>query len=301
MGRRRASATISLFSFQDIITSTTAILILIMLLLALQLSQRQQTAAASDLGATIRTLERMAEEQAAIAAQLRKQLAAAQAAAGQRRPREEYEQAALDATARLDRARLEREEAEQLARLAERLQLESEARLAAREADRELLDKCARQLAEDSAAADRLDQENAAEKQRQAKRRQEMDERPSSGTELVFNRPQDSAQRPWLVELSGDGVVVVLLGTNSPERLGASWAAGSALAAWCDRLQPGGDYCLVLMRPSAAPEFVDAVEARFKDAGISYGIDFIGENQTVRDGTSPPSLTGPEREKPDGP
>lgn len=301
MGRRRASATISLFSFQDIITSTTAILILIMLLLALQLSQRQQTAAASDLGATIRKLERMAEEQAAIAAQLRRQLAAAQAASGERRPREEYEQAARDAMARLDRVRLEREDAEKLERVAERRRLESEARLAAREADRELLDKSAHQLAEDSAAAERLHRENAVEKERQAKRRQEMDERPSSGTELVFNRPEDSAQRPWLVELSGDGVVVVLLGTNAPEPLGASWAAGSPLGAWCDRLQPGGDYCLVLMRPSAAPELMDAVEARFKEAGVSYGIDFIGDNQTVRDGTSPSSPPGPGKEKPDGP
>jgi hypothetical protein len=301
MGRRSAVTTVSLFSFQDIITSTTAILILIMLLLALQLSQRQQAAAVSDLGATVRTLDKMAEEQAAIVAHLRKQLAAAQAAAGERRPREEYEQAARDATARLDRVRLEREDAEQLARLAERRRLESEARLAAREADRELVDKSARQLAEDSVTADRLDRENAAEKQRQAKRRQEMDERPSSGTELVFNRPQDSAQRPWLVELSGNGVVVVQLGTNAPEPLGASWAAGSPLAAWCERLHPAGDYCLLLMRPSAAPEFLDAVETRLKEAGISYGIDFIGENQTVRDGTSPSGTPGPGKEKPDGP
>lgn len=301
MGRRKAVTTISLFSFQDIITATTAILILIMLLLALQLSQRQQSAAVSDLGETIRALERIAEEQAAIVAQLRKQLSAAQVAAGERRPREEYEQAARDATDRLDRARLEREDAEQLARLAERQRLESEARLAAQEGDRELLDKSVRQLVEDSAAADRLDHENSAEKQRQTKRRQEMDERPSSGTELVFNRPQDSAQRPWLVELSGDGVVVVLLGTNASEILGASWAAGSPLAAWCERLEPAGDYCLVLMRPSAAPELLDAVEARFKEAGISYGLDFIGENQTVRDGTRPSGVPAPGKEKPDGP
>lgn len=288
MGRKTSGSAFSLFSFQDIITSVTAILILIMLLLALELTRQRSTAAAGDPGATQKRLERIAADLEASVARLQDAVAAAREAEWDRRPREEWEQLARQATERLDVARLRRDDADSTLRAAERVRVEAESRLAAREADRNLLEKLQRRVAEDQTEADRLEQENDAERDRQAKRRQEIEERPKSGTELVFNRPADASRKPWLVELSSEGVVVVLLGTNSRESLGAALNPGGPFAAWITRLQPAGDYCLLLMRPSASPTLLHDVESALSSESIPYGIDFIGEDQVVMDGSAPP-------------
>ncbi len=69
MGRRRKSEyAISLFSFQDIITSVSGILLLVVLLLALELSQRTISTAAE--GGYRTTASQIRKEQARIAAEL---------------------------------------------------------------------------------------------------------------------------------------------------------------------------------------------------------------------------------------
>lgn len=287
MGRKTSGSAFSLFSFQDIITSVTAILILIMLLLALELARQQATAAAGDPGATRERLERIAADLEANVARLQEDLAAAREAEWDRRPRDEWQHLARQATERLDLARLRRDDAASTLRAAERARLEAESRLAARDDDKKRLETLRGRVAEDQAEADRLERENAAERDRQAKRRQEIEERPKSGTELVFNRPADASRRPWLVELSSDGIVVVLLGTNSRESLGAASTAGGPFTKWLSRLQPLGDYCLLLMRPSASSVLLDDVESQLNAAGVAYGIDFIGEDQVVLDGSVP--------------
>lgn len=286
MGRRKSSSAFSLFSFQDIITSVTAILILIMLLLAIELAQKRERKAATDPRVTRRGMEKVAEELEASVARLREDIAAAQLTQASYRTREQLERDLQQATDRLDQARLQRDDAMQTLRTAERARLAADANLASREADREEVRKLATSVAENRPEADRLEQANAIERERQARRRQEIEDRPKSGTQLVFNRPADSSRRPWLVELSSEGVVGVMLGSNTREVFGPSAVAGGPLDAWIARLQPVGDYCLLLMRPSAEPMLLDDVESKLEKAGIQYGIDFIGEDQMVRDGSS---------------
>lgn len=286
MGRRKPAAAFSLFSFQDIITSVTAILILVMLLLAVELTRKRQGKAAADPGVTRRKLEKVVEELEATAARIREDIAAAHLAEASYQTREQLELQLQQSTDRLDQARLQRDDALKTLRIAERARVEAEAALASRDADRELVQSLTANVAEDRAEADQLERENASERQRQARRRQEVEDRPKSGTQLVFNRPADSSRRPWLVELSSEGVVAVMLGTNNREMFGDPAAADGPLAAWISGLQPAGDYCLLLIRPSAGATLLDDVESKLVRAGVQYGLDFIGEDQVVRDGSA---------------
>lgn len=292
MARRKSSSAFSLFSFQDIITSVTAILILIMLLLAVELTQKRESKAAVDPGETRRKLEKVAEDLESSAAQMRQEMLVAQSDEASYATREQLEQRLKQATDRLDQARLQRDDALKTQSAAGRARADAEAKLVSRQADREHIQKLATSVAENKSEADRLEKANAAEQERQARRRQEIEDRPKSGTQLVFNRPADTSRRPWLVELSADGVVVVMLGTNVREVLGISAAADGSLDAFVARLQPVGDYCLLLMRPSAESMLLDDVEVRLQKAGIQYGIDFIGEDQAVRDGSAEAAATG---------
>lgn len=284
MARRASVSAFSLFSFQDIITSVTAILILIMLLLAVELSQKQQAKTAADPGATRRKLVRIAEDLETSVSRLRKAVAAAQFEQSTARPRDQLESELQQVIERLDQARVQRDDAMNTLQIAERARGESEAKLAARDDQREQLAALAVSASRDQAEADRLEEQSAKEKDRQSRRRQEVEKRSKSGTQLVFNRPAASSSRPWLVELSSDGVVAVMLGTNTREVLGDPQPSGR-LDAWVARLQPAGDYCLVLTRPSAPATLLDEVEAKLAAAGIDYGIDFIGEDQVVWDGS----------------
>ena len=147
------------------------------------------------------------------------------------------------------------------------------------------------QLADYSREAETLNESNLREQERQEKRKREIAGTPRSGTELVFNPPADSDRRAWLVELSGDGVTVLLLGGGRTEKLGRDSEAGTAFDRWLSELSTDGDYCLLLVRPSASDDVEQGVQQRLNDAGIRFGIDLIGEDQTVRDGSQ---TTAPE-------
>jgi hypothetical protein len=292
VGRKKSSNAFSLFSFQDIITSVTAILILIMLLLAVDLTQKRQSKAAVDPGATRRKLEKCAEELEAAAAQMREQIAAAQRADVIFQTRNQLERQLKQATDRLDQATLQRDDALGTFRAAKRARVDAEATLASRADQRNQVRELTASVAENRCDADRLEKANAIERERQARRKQEIEYRPKSGTQLVFNRPADSSRRPWLVELSSEGVVGLMLGTNTRDVFGPSAVVNGLLDAWIARLHPVGDYCLLLMRPSAEPTLLDDVESKLEKAGIQYGIDFIGEDQVVRDGSAEAAAAG---------
>lgn len=281
--RRRSAAAFSLFSFQDIITSVTAILILLVLILSLELVTRRQEAAAAtpavsrtalvEVAATLKALvEKLAaavpsDEPRAVVRRTQRELerdlhviedqarqtaAAAEAARGiENRARA----LAAAAVARLDQARLIRQDVDEMKEQAARV------------------DKEAAKLAVD----------NEREADRLTRKQKELVETPSAGAELVFNAPEQSDTQAWIVEVSGDGLSVVKLGTNERRELGAGLGAGSAAAKWLAELSRGGDHALILVRPSGADD-VEEIREVLSGAGISFGIDFIGEDQVVRDG-----------------
>jgi len=286
MGRRKPSAAFSLFSFQDIITSVTAILVLVMLLLTIELVTRRRQQAISDPDSTHRQIKATVTRLESLASQLRDEVAARRA----QRPNRSQE------AARQDLARVQADLVATKRRLEETLRTqeavaraltELEAKDAERTAERESLAQLERQLAKDREEADRLEAANRKEEDRQEKRKREIADTPRSGTELVFNPPADSDRRAWLVELSVDGAAVVLLGGDRNQKLGSDTGADSTVARWIATLTTEGDYCLLLVRPSATTNLSNELEQRLNDAGIKFGIDLIGEEQTVRDGSKP--------------
>jgi len=288
MGRRKPSAAFSLFSFQDIITSVTAILILVMLLLSIELVTRRRQQAATDPDVTRRQMTATAENLESLVAGLRLEVTARRA----KRSTRTREQAAREFTrvqAELDATRGHLDETTQTRAAVTRLHAGAQAVASANAANDIRLAQLERQMNDDRQQADQIEEANRKETDRQSKRKREIGDAPRSGTELVYNPQANSDGRAWLVELSAAGITAVLLGGDRTEQLGAGISEGSLAASWIDKLVPDGDYCLLLVRPSASNSLEAEVSQRLRDAGIRYGIDLIGEDQAVRDGskTSP--------------
>lgn len=281
--RRRSTAAFSLFSFQDIITSVTAILILLVLILALELLNRRQEAAAAD-----STVSRAALEQAAVTLEaLVRQLAAivptdeprplvgrtpGELARDVRVVEDQSRQAAADAqVARAVEVRARALAADAVARLAEARTI------------RDAADRMKEDVARVDEEATQLALANQREADRLARKREELVQQPVPGAELVFNAPKDSDTQAWIVEVSIDGLTVVKLGSNQRRPLGAGVGPGSAAAGWLSKLDASRDHVLILVRPSGV-DGVDDIREALTEAGIPFGIDFIAEDQVIRDG-----------------
>lgn len=284
MGRRKHAAAFSLFSFQDIITSVTAILILVMILLTIELVTRRRSEAVDDLGVTSEQIAAASVHLESLAGKLHEEVDARRAGRTIR----------TLAAARIELARMERELSATSARLTETRRVRDVVSAKARDAEgiAAANAKAAESLASlltatesDMREAERLEKANAIEKERQEARRSEIGDSPRVGTELVFHPLADSSRRAWLVELSGAGVTAVLLGGDRSERFQPDAEAGSGFPRWVGMLDSMKDYCLLLVRPSATDMLESEVERTLIDAGIRYGIDFIGEEQAVRDGS----------------
>ena len=284
MGRRKPAAAFSLFSFQDIITSVTAILILVMLLLTIELVTRRRAQTAADPEATRRQIDATVARLAAVAERLRDDVAERRAERPNRSQEAARRELAL-VTTDLDSARRRLDETRRTREAVNRLLAAAEETATTTAKDVEALTRLTKEVEDDKAEADRLETANRTEQDRQAKRAQETAGKPRTATELVFNQPAESDRRAWLVELSGDGTTAVLLGGGRTERFGRDVAA---LARWVAELKTDGDYCLLLVRPSAEDALEADIERRLQDADIRFGIELIGEDQTVRDGSPRP-------------
>lgn len=290
MGRRKPAAAFSLFSFQDIVTSVTAILILVMLLLSVELISRRRSEAASDPAVTRRDMTSTVERLESQAATLREDLAARRSR-GPARTVAMAERQLARVREELEASRRHLAETTVTRRAAAQLLAEKEALAAAHAGDAEEITRLEQESVESKARADALEEANTKEADRQDRRKQEIADGERAGTELVFSTPANSDRRAWLVELSRDGITALLLGSGRTERLGVDAGAGSRFATWCGGLTPQGDYCLLLERPSAADQLRTDAEERLKDRSIPFGIELVGEDQTVRDGSSQPAAT----------
>jgi hypothetical protein len=281
--RRRAGAAFSLFSFQDIITSVTAILILMVLILALELLTRRQEAAAAD-----PTVSRACLQQAAAALEALIVKLAAVMPPDDPRPLARRTRSELERDVRIveDQARQAAADAETARAVEGRARAMAAAAVARLETAREVREDVDRMMEEAARVAEEatsLALDNEKEAERLARKREELVEQPSPGAELVFNAPKDSDNQAWIVEVSSDGLTVVKLGTNQRRQLGAAFNAGSAVAAWLAELDPGRDHLLILVRPSGVDRVLDVRDV-VDDAAVRYGVDLIGEDQVVRDG-----------------
>lgn len=284
MSRRRSSGpAFSLFSFQDIITSVTAILILLVLILALELVARRHDEAAADQDASRSALRQSAAALEGLVAQLTTLVPT-----DETRPLAERTQSELERDVRVieDQVRQAAAAAESAQAVEDRaraLAAKAEAKLAGVQDLQDEVSRTREEAALLDDEADKLALDNAKEAERIAQRRDELSEQPTPGAELVFNAPKDSNSQAWIVEVSIDGLVVVKLGTNERRVLGAATGPGSAVDEWVAELVPDRDHALVLVRPSGIDGSGD-IRGTLSEAGVSFGIDFIGEGQVVRDG-----------------
>lgn len=285
MSRRNRQAAFSLFSFQDIVTSVTAILILIVLILSLELLERTQAAAAVSSGVTraglveiIAGLEHLAAE---LEATVPGEAGLAPLAA---KTVSELERDARIVEAQAEQAVAEASASKTIECRAAGLAAEARGQLHARQAMVGRIDAIRKEAVDADAETRRWALENEKERDRLAKRQQELAQQPKAGTQLVFNVPPHSTKQPWLVEVAADGVATVRLGSNERRGLGAEKGAESAVGAWVRSLQPASDYALILVRPSGIESYQD-VRKLLDGQKIDIGIDFIGEDQVVRDGS----------------
>lgn len=279
MSRRGRSkgAAISLFSFQDIITSVTAIMILLVLILTLELisSTRQRGVAAEDrrvasgLRASVDAMERDV-------ATLRSELATLQAAATR-----SAAFSAADTRSREHKAAARaRELAEEVALLDSRLRTASAAR---RRVEADLLaagpvrpEDSADHVAALEQRVDAMEAANRAEDERQRQAR--ADTSPSNvAASLVFNTPPGELLVPRLVEVSAAGLATVEPDGRQPRRFRGP---GRDFEAWLEALDSTAEYVVVILRPSGVRRYDEVVEA-VRQADVGVGAELVGEATAV--------------------
>jgi hypothetical protein len=260
VARGQSGAPVSFFAFQDIITAVSGILIIVVLLLTLELVEQREVEAApagrpADVSAELAAAE---AERDSLKAELADEAAAVKAAAGASAGELRSQSAAL----RTEIERLGGEVAKAEARKAELTAAEKAVEVRRFDA--------AETLARAEQAGRKADE--LRRQIEEAKR----DDRP------VFSLPRGFNKAGWLAVLGGSSVEAAPIGrTTRPTRIaGPDGATGSADAflRWAD--EHDGDYFLLLVRPSGA-EIFKPVDDAFREKGVSYGFDAVGEGQIV--------------------
>lgn len=257
--RRGSGPTISLFSFQDIITSVMGILLFVALLLALQLvhaAVRVQEAEETEPAAEeIPHLER---KKAELEEELRRMMQASQ----------DYGEISLEGVAAL-RRHVE-ELAERLREIEERTEKEfSRGNKEMRAGSDEIssLQKINEQLDQDLARVD-------AQLHRVGKMK-----------ELTFTMSGFESSNRYVLDLGRDAWRITRLSpTGEPAPLGrwtgSTAARKSEALRWCDQ-RGAGDYVFLLVRPSAMQEAKEILD-RLRGRGIPRGFEPLGEDQQFR-------------------
>lgn len=278
--RRQRRTPLSLFAFQDIITSVTAIMILLVLILTLEFVTRAQWRG-------------VATEDRRVARDLRETVAALQSRANDLRAEQEKAGKKARRAAGLSlaeiRSRLaEAERAVQLlsgenAALAARVRA---ARVEQRTAERQVVDAKAttaavmaiHAAAMDTRAAE-LEEANRRERHRQDQSRRA--DETHADTTLVFNRDPDNSRSPILVEVAADGITV--LAGQSCDRQQFAWGAGRPSAdfrSWVTGLNAETEYVVIMLRASGI-NYLETVRDTVASAGLGLGLELIGESMRV--------------------
>jgi hypothetical protein len=263
--RGRAAPPISLFSFQDIITSVAGIIILMTLMLAMELLQRKLSGTPSDVSVLV--------------APLRQQLAAATQERERLKTRLEQQAADAQQLVAASPQRLEQEQAaaEELAR---RLEQELQA-LTPQEQE-------AKRRVEQARSADAA---QIAERQRLAELREKIQEQKDETQRLrqqnriIYNPAPGNSKAAWLVDLSADRLQAAALGKTAPPQVFAGVSATARIRSfleWAKLRDAGREYFVLLVRPSAVTAF-DEVYKELRAAGFDIGFDCIAADVSVID------------------
>jgi len=272
----RTNATISLFSFQDIITGVTAIVLLLTLLLLLELISRKATA-------SLRASSTAATELIALT----------EAMAGAPPPAVAFDGVpSAEAVRRLidRRTRAATREKEVLSdRLQEVLDRANTTRATLEESRTMLGNEIARanSVIAMQKEADRFRdqlaklQADAASLQRQLADTEARATMPAGSPELKFRAADEAQLGSWLVVLGEAKVTAMPVGTGQSLR----WTGTEAAEEFTNWLTTGlgvprPRHCVVLIRPSGISLY-EPVRNAIETAGIAIGTEAIGEKQQV--------------------
>lgn len=268
MGRKKKGGpAISLFAFQDIITSVTGIMLLVTMMLALELVRRKAKAAPVQTERTSQSLdEAVAANQRAIQS-LEQDLA-------KDLPLPEFD----DATMRRKIEELKRTNA-----IAAQQAAEMDRR---RSAVEEMQDQVA-----DSAVSAPTPEQVAANRERLTTAERELEELRRSNR-IIFNRPVGESKSPWIIEVDSSGLRVAEVGVAAPPQ---SFTDPSELADWASGKAVGAVYFVILLKPSGIPLF-DPLKQDLESLRFEIGYDLIDESQQAISPETGAGTSGSQRQ-----
>lgn len=259
MGRRSSSPPISLFSFQDIITSVTGIMILVTLMLGLELIQRTVNAPPQKTAEITTAMETAVENVVEEIEDLKQQLAATQ--------QDVMELAGIDPE---DLIR-ELKELEVVNRRLKEDVTESERQ--STEADRR------KKEAEAEKARRKNDPRTLEEMTRETRRIEEELRKLKQSNRVIFNPAAGSAKQPWLVELSDRGFTVAEVGKVQPP---SKFADLNAFHSWASKRDATNEYFVLLIKPTGVDSFPQ-ITALLQQLKFDLGYDLLTANQIAID------------------
>lgn len=288
MMARRKTVGVSLFSFQDIITSVTAIIILVLLLLTLELLFRKYGLAASD---TVRTQIELidAEDRLnALVQSLEEKLRNAGSVGRQSMSPTKAELRRTLSTLQSEKRLAEQEQmdANQVLIAAERNKQDALLEMAVHQGDAAEVESLEQDTEAKRNALQELQEANKAEEKELEDLEEQSVDDDSVAMELVFNKPENASKQPWLLDVYGDGLACLKLGSGVVKKFKIdSQGTSSDLDDWLLALSVGQNYILLMIRPSGV-RHEQWVKDAIQNQGISLGVELIGEDQEIRDGSA---------------
>ena len=258
MGRRNSGPPISLFSFQDIITSVTGIMILVTLLLGVELVQR--------------TVNSPPVKTADITARL---TAAADATEGEIKAIEQElqgRQQGVLAVAGLNSEALQRD-LDDLEELTHQFQQELS------ESEKQKLESEQRRLEAGEEQTRRKDDRSLEQVKNALASAQSELEKLKQSNRVIFNPADGTSKRAWLVEISDKGFVVAEMGKAEPPQTFADYAA---FQSWAAGRNAASEYFVLLVKPTGVKDFYAAFQ-RLQQLSFEVGIDLLTASQSAID------------------
>jgi hypothetical protein len=265
MSRRKTSNPISLFSFQDIITSVTGIMILVTLLIALELSQRALDSPRVQTAIVNKQVEETVQAAEHEIGELEAQLAARDATLQQLAGYDHHRLVAESTDAQRQVERLEAETIKLAAQAedARKRQTQIESRGQARQDDVRLVEELKNKIAELAAKIEKLQSTNRT----------------------IYNAANGSAKTAWLVELTGQAIRTAPLGRAAQPTIFSTGSPPETLAAflqWARSRDSAAEYFVLLIKPSGIETF-DQVREELMNLGFELGFDVVDDGETVID------------------
>jgi small-conductance mechanosensitive channel len=270
MSRRgRGGTPISLFSFQDIITSVTGIMILVTLILALDVIRRREGAPDTQTAELTEELKQAAAQ----SGQVRTTLAATRQKIETIRSQLQGKESDLLEQVKYDSESLQRQlrDLDALNKLLADELADAESRRRAVETSRDELKK------EDEARA--ADRQTLEQLTQQVQQKLEELRRLRSANRVIFNSGAGNVKSPWLVELSPNNIQAAEMGKRGAPQ---SFPNVAAFVAWAKTRSRSAEYFVLLVKPATLTDFYAAHGALDK-AGYDLGFDLLKDDQTAID------------------